>query len=378
MRSRNRQGPVEHYEAGTIHRNDEAEGQLRAVHGLVTKDQASFPGTSSSTVADIDAAPFNTWPVGTGPFKFKNRVAGGYIEFEPNAKCRRRSAEADIVRLRDTFPINVPSTRSSRAGEVDIYDLGACPLLYRRAKALPGSKTPVERKSGCRVRLLRCGKPQFTDERVRKAIYMAVDKKAGLTRSTMGIRFPRSFSAARSLRPTTRNWSILDSIRQRLRRCWTRPVQRRRSGVRAKDRVRLAFSMSTTAGNGGVNRPNSSFGESQEGRRGDDGRRHAGLGRLADYAVEGRVDTQMVGWDALLYADPDYGDRIDSKANRPGRRRLGLRAVQSRRSTTSAPRRQRGQAETDRKAIEVAFARGVSCWSGMPFAPIWPTRGSSA
>jgi peptide/nickel transport system substrate-binding protein len=33
-----------------------------------------------------------------------------------------------------------------------------------------------------------------------------------------------------------------------------------------------------------------------------------------DYTVQSQFDTLMVGWDALLYPDPDYGDRIRSTA----------------------------------------------------------------
>jgi peptide/nickel transport system substrate-binding protein len=33
-----------------------------------------------------------------------------------------------------------------------------------------------------------------------------------------------------------------------------------------------------------------------------------------DYTVKSQYDTLMVGWDALLYPDPDYGDRIRSSS----------------------------------------------------------------
>ena len=91
------------------------------------------------TVADINTAPFNTVPIGTGPFKFKERVAGSYIAFEPNASYHGGAPKLTTL-IQKYVPDQQTLYAQFQTGEVDIYDLqGIPPLLYSRAKKLPGS-----------------------------------------------------------------------------------------------------------------------------------------------------------------------------------------------------------------------------------------------
>ena len=85
-------------------------------------------------------------------------------------------------------------------------------------------------------------------------------------------------------------------------------------GVRAKDGVKLSFTMSTTAGN--KSREQAQQLVQQNWKK-------IGVAMTiknmpasvvwGDYTVKSQFDTLMVAWDPLLYPDPDYTDRIHSK-----------------------------------------------------------------
>ena len=190
VRSRNGHDHAEHYEAVDDHTIRIKLKDNYAPYMVSWQKTSIIPKHILSSVADINTAPFNTNPVGTGPFKFKNRVAGSYIEFEPNAKYH-----AGSPKLTSLIQKYVPDQQSLYAqfqtGEVDIYDLqGIPPLLYQKAKALPGSKILLSPLPFVEFIYFNCGKPQFQDKRVRKAIYMAIDKKGWIDAVYYGVPLP--------------------------------------------------------------------------------------------------------------------------------------------------------------------------------------------
>ena len=61
--------------------------------------------------ADINLAPFNSAPIGTGPFVFKTRVAGDRIEFEANPKYH--GGELRTLEIICAMPITVLTVKFS-------------------------------------------------------------------------------------------------------------------------------------------------------------------------------------------------------------------------------------------------------------------------
>ncbi|MDA8252686.1 MAG: ABC transporter substrate-binding protein, partial [Rhodospirillales bacterium] len=117
-------------------------------------------------IADINTAPFNTSPIGTGPFKFKERVAGSYISFEPNMNYHRGAPKLKSL-VQKYVPDQQTLYAQFQTGEVDIYDLqGIPPLLYSRAKRLPGSRILLSPSPFVEFIYFNCGKPQFKDKAV--------------------------------------------------------------------------------------------------------------------------------------------------------------------------------------------------------------------
>lgn len=85
--------------------------------------------------------------------------------------------------------------------------------------------------------------------------------------------------------------------------------------VRAKDGVRLSFSMSTTAGNKSREQAQQLVQQNFKKINVEMTIKNMPASVVwGDYTIKSQFDTLMVAWDALLYPDPDYGDRIRSTA----------------------------------------------------------------
>ena len=204
-----------------------------------------------------------------------------------------------------------------QTGEVDVYDIqGIPPLLYQRAKALPGSKILLNPNPFVEFIYFNCGKPQFQDKRVRKAIYMAVDRKGwidavyyGVPVPTLSYLPPNHWAYNKALvdpgYDPQKAAALLDEAGWKVAA----------DGVRAKDGVRLAFSMSTTAGNKSREQAQQLLQQNFKKINVEMTIKNMPASVVwGDYTVQSQFDTLMVGWDALLYPDPDYGDRIRSTA----------------------------------------------------------------
>ncbi len=281
-------------------------------------------------VADINTAPFNTSPIGTGPYKFKERVAGSYISFTPNANYHRGAPKLTSL-VQKYVPDQQTLYAQFQTGEVDIYDLqGIPPLLYSRAKKLPGSQILLSPSPFVEFIYFNCGKPQFQDKAVRKAIYMAIDKKGwidavyyGVPQPTLSYLPPNHWAYNKNLKDPGYNpaqaAAMLDAAG------WTVGSD----GVRAKGGVRLAF---TYVHHGGqqVARAGAAAraAEPEEDQRRDDDQEHAGLGRVG----------RLHGEERVRYADGRLGPAAVSRSRlqRPhrgqhdsgqGRQRIELRAV---------------------------------------------------
>jgi peptide/nickel transport system substrate-binding protein len=78
--------------------------------------------------------------------------------------------------------------------------------------------------------------------------------------------------------------------------------------------VRLAFTMSTTAGNKAREQAQQLVQQNFKKINVEMTIKNMPASVVwGDYTVKSDFDTLMVGWDALLYPDPDYTDRIHSK-----------------------------------------------------------------
>ena len=316
VRSREGHEHVEHYATKDDHTIEIKLKDSFAPYLVSWQKTSVIPKHILSTVPDINIAPFNTNPVGTGPFKFKERVAGSYIAFEPNPKYHGGAPKLTSL-VQKYVPDQQTLFAQFQTGEVDVYDIqGIPPLLYQRAKALPGSKIELNPNPFVEFIYFNCGKPQFQDKRVRKALYMATDRKGwidavyyGVPVPTLSYLPPNHWAYNKALvdpgYDPQKAAALLDEAGWKVAA----------DGVRAKDGVRLAFSMSTTAGNKSREQAQQLLQQNFKKINVEMTIKNMPASVVwGDYTVQSQFDTLMVGWDALLYPDPDYGDRIRSTA----------------------------------------------------------------
>lgn len=281
---------------------------------VVWQKTSIIPAHILAHVPDINTASFNTNPLGTGPFKFKERVAGDHISFVANSRYHGKGPYLQSL-IQKVVPDQQVLYVQFQTGEVTIYDLqGIPPELYSQAKALPGRQVAVSAEPFVEFIYFNLGKPQFREKTVRQALYLAMDKQSwintiyyGIPERTLSYLPPSHWAYNRNLKDPgynpTRAAAMLDQAGWHIGK----------DGVRQKNGVRLSFKMSTTAGNKSREQAQQLLQQSFK---------QIGVEMIihdmpasvvwGDYTVKSQFDTLMVGWDPLLYPDPDYTARIGS------------------------------------------------------------------
>ncbi len=131
------------------------------------------------SAADRNTAPYNNAPIGTGPFKWKDRVAGDYILLEANADYFGAGPHIGKLIYKYVPDLNVMYTQF-KTGDIDVVGLQwITPDHYDEAKALEGKVvTVVPGSTVVESFTLNMERPQFKDPKVRQALYHAIDKQS--------------------------------------------------------------------------------------------------------------------------------------------------------------------------------------------------------
>ncbi|MCB9947213.1 MAG: peptide ABC transporter substrate-binding protein [Rhodospirillaceae bacterium] len=200
--------------------------------------------------ADPNDSELNTHPIGTGPFKWVNRVAGDHIELAANPDYFGEGPYLETLVFKYIPDMTVLYTQF-QTGDIDYIGLqGITPDHFAEAEQLPDRVVmpipqPFIENIGFNM-----GKPQFQDLAVRQALYLAMDKAAIIDAIYYGLPKP-----AESYIPEG-NWAYNPDLPQHE----YNPERAKQildeagwvpgpDGIREKDGVRLAFTNSTTAGN---------------------------------------------------------------------------------------------------------------------------------
>lgn len=282
---------------------------------LVTWQKTSIiPEHLLKDVADLNTAPFNSMPIGTGPFKFKSRSAGDYIEYEAYADYHGDGPHVASL-IQKFTPDQQALFAQFQTGAVNIIDLqGIPPELFGRAKALPGKTVFPSPSPFVEFVYFNCGKPQFKDKKVRQALYLAMDKQGiidqiytGIPARTLSYIPSDHWAYNKNLKDPgfdlAKAASMLDEAGWKVGA----------DGVREKDGVKLAFTISTTAGNKARERSQQLLQQNFKTINVDMTLNNMPASVVwADYTVMSQFDTLMVAWDPLLFPDPDYSSRIVS------------------------------------------------------------------
>ena len=224
------------------------------------KPYAPYPSILASTfivpkhgfdgVTDKNTAPFNNAPIGTGPFKWVERVAGDHIEMAANTAYFGDGPYLERFIVKYIPDLNVLYTQF-KSGDIDVVGLQwITPDHYEEAKALEDKDILLLPRGTVESVTFNMEKPQFKDLAVRQALYAALDKQTiidalyyGLPKPTESYVPQQSFYFNPDLPKHEFN---TDKAKELLDGAGWVPGD---DGIRAKDGVRLSFSNSTTAGN---------------------------------------------------------------------------------------------------------------------------------
>lgn len=200
--------------------------------------------------ADPNTAPFNSAPVGTGPFKWGKRTAGQGVTVEANKDYFGDGPYVERVIFSYVPDANILYTQF-KTGQIDyIGYYGIAAQYYKEASKLANRK--VERINFGQTEgiVMNFGKPIFQDPVVREALYAGMNKRAVIDIVYYGLPTETETFVARS------SWAfnadlpkhkfdlaagnkLLDDAG------WTKGSD----GVRAKGGLKLEFTVATVSGN---------------------------------------------------------------------------------------------------------------------------------
>ncbi|WP_418137571.1 peptide ABC transporter substrate-binding protein [Agrobacterium sp. El2ro-1b] len=200
--------------------------------------------------ADRNTAAYNNAPVGTGAFKWKERVAGDYILLDANTDYFGDGPHIERLVYKYVPDLNVMYTQF-KTGDIDVVGLQwITPDHYDEAKDLAGKVVNVVPGSTIESLSFNMERPQFKDAAVREALYAAIDKQSIIEALYYGLPTPtESYVPQQSFYynpDLPKHEYSIEKAKKLLDDAGWAPGA---DGIRAKDGVKLAFTCSTTAGN---------------------------------------------------------------------------------------------------------------------------------
>lgn len=199
---------------------------------------------------DPNTAAFNNAPVGTGPFRWGERMAGDHVTLLANEHYFGSGPYLEKLVFKYIPDLTVMFTQF-QTGAIDHTTIqGITPDHYNEAIKIPGRHVTPGPSAFVESITMNQGHPAFADPAVRQALYYGMDKDAvissiyyGLPKETETFLPPESWAfnadLPKHVYDPAKAQQILDAAG------W-KPGP---DGIRQKNGVRLAFTNSTTAGN---------------------------------------------------------------------------------------------------------------------------------
>jgi peptide/nickel transport system substrate-binding protein len=200
--------------------------------------------------SDPQKSKFASAPVGTGPFKWSERVPGDHITLVANEKFYGPGPYLERLVFKYIPDLTVLFTQF-RTGDIDYIGLqGISADHYAEAKTLKDRTIYLAPQPFIETFSFNLEQPQFKDLAVRQALYASIDKQSIINDVYYGLPTP-----AESFLPT-QAWAFNanlpkqeyspDKAKKLLDDAGWKPGA---DGIREKNGVRLEFTNSTTAGN---------------------------------------------------------------------------------------------------------------------------------
>ncbi len=197
---------------------------------------------------DVNKAPFNRAPVGTGPFRFKEWRLAEAIVLEANPGYFGGRPNLDGILYKIIPDSNIMLTQL-KAGEVDVVsNVGGAHV--DQVRAVSGVRAVMTPSMIWEHLDLNVDNALFQDARVRRAIALAIDRQALVTNVVKGAasvatgdQSPLSWAFNPTVKPPARD---VAAARELLAQAGFKPGA---DGVFVKDGRRLSFNLVTTTGN---------------------------------------------------------------------------------------------------------------------------------
>lgn len=266
---------------------------------------------------EVNTSDFNSRnPIGTGPFKLVERVAGDHITLEANPDYHGEGPYLDRVIIKYIPDLTVLYTQF-KTGEIDATLIQGISLEhYEDAKSLSNRNIFVYGSSAVENIYFNLSRPQFKEKAVRQAIYYGIDKEIVIEKVYNGL--PPN---AESYIPPN-NWAYNPNLpkheynpekaKQLLDEAGWKDTDG--DGIREKNGVKLSFTNSTTAGNKLREQAQQLF-QQQLRLIGVDMqiKNFPPAVVWGEYYYKSQFDTVMVGWQVGLGGDPEATIRFHSK-----------------------------------------------------------------
>ncbi len=133
---------------------------------------------------DINAIPFNSAPIGTGPFKFKEWARGDHITLVRNDDYFLGKPKLDRIVLR------IIADENTELNELKTHDLDwqfeASPQEYKELKTMSDVASILQNKNEYERIQINTKRPPLDDVRVRQALSYAIDRQKLVDTLTFG------------------------------------------------------------------------------------------------------------------------------------------------------------------------------------------------
>jgi len=158
-----------------------------AVHTLFAHSDAPIfilPAHLLERYADLNEVPFNALPVGTGPYRIVRWLRGDRIEYAANERYFLGRPRIPHVVLHFVGDENTIANQM-RDHEIDWF-MQPTPRVYPQIRNLPGVAIRLQPFNGVDSIIFNTARPPFSDVRLRRAVALAVDKRALVAELTYG------------------------------------------------------------------------------------------------------------------------------------------------------------------------------------------------
>jgi peptide/nickel transport system substrate-binding protein len=266
--------------------------------------------------SDPNTAPFNNAPVGTGPFRWGERMPGDHVTLIANEHFFGTGPYLERLVFRYIPDLTVLFTQF-QTGAIDYTGIqGITADHYNEAIKIPGRKVVVGPSGSFESITMNLSRPAFQDPAVRQALYYGMDKETIIKEIYYGV-----MTSTESFLPH-QSWGFNPDLqkhvydpakaKQILDKAGWKPAD---GGIREKNGVRLAFTNSTTAGNHVREQAQELLQQNWHDIGVDMQIKDMPAAVIwGDFYGQSRYDSVMVGWNQMTGPDPDVTIWYSSKA----------------------------------------------------------------